>query len=146
MKSGNNKKSLTFRTKLYEAIGFLGRNLRYSDFPSFQSLRYFIQRYLSDATLDLEFRHLWKLYKDLTGHKTPIIIIDSIGIDSRNKSLFAKIHGRYYTIGFIDLRAVSPFLIQMFSSNYRFTVYKNSLKLSLKQFQKNDISVIFFFQ
>ncbi len=87
---------LTFRTKLYEAIGFLGRNLRYSDSPSFQGLQYFIQRYLSDATLDLEFRHLWKLYEDLTGHKTPIIIIDSIGIDSRKKSLFAKIHGRYY--------------------------------------------------
>ena len=69
---------LTFRTKLYEAIGFLGRNLRYSDSPSFQGLQYFIQRYLSDATLYLEFRHLWKLYEDLTGHKTPIIIIDSI--------------------------------------------------------------------
>jgi hypothetical protein len=112
---------LTFRTKLYEAIGFLGRNLRYSDSPSFQGLQYFIQRYLSDATLDLEFRHLWKLYEDLTGHRTPLIIIDSIGIDSRKKSLFAKIHGRYYTIGFIDVRAVSPFLIPMFSSNYRST-------------------------
>jgi hypothetical protein len=112
---------LTFRTKLYDAIGFLGRNLRYSDSPSFQGLQYFIQRYLSDATLDLEFRHLWKLYEDLTGHKTPLIIIDSIGIDSRKKSLFAKVHGRYYTIGFIDVRAVSPFLIPMFSSNYRST-------------------------
>jgi hypothetical protein len=50
----------------------------------------FIQRYLSDATMDLEFRHLWKVYKDLTGHKTPLIIIDSMGIDSRRKSLFAK--------------------------------------------------------
>ncbi len=77
------------------------RNLRYSDSPSFQGIRYFIQRYLSDAALDLEFRHLWKLYEDLTGHKTPLIIIDSIGIDSRKKSLFAKVHGRYYTIGFI---------------------------------------------
>ncbi|HWQ96140.1 MAG TPA: hypothetical protein VN368_02085 [Candidatus Methylomirabilis sp.] len=112
---------LTFRIKLYEAIGFLGRNLRYSDSPSFHGLRYFIQRYLNDAALDLEFRHLWKLYEDLTGHKTPIIIIDSIGIDSRRKSLFAKIHGRYYTIGFIDVRAVSPYLIPMFSSNYRST-------------------------
>ncbi len=111
----------TFRTKLYEAIGFLGRNLRYSDSPSFQGLQYFIQRYLSDAALDLEFRHLWKLYEDLTGHKTPLIIIDSIGIDSRRKSLFAKVHGRYYTIGFIDVRAVSPYLIPMFSSNYRST-------------------------
>lgn len=112
---------LTFRTRFYEAIGFLGRNLRYSDSPSFQGLQYFIQRYLSDAALDLELRHLWKLYKDLTGHKIPLIIIDSIGIDGRRKSLFAKVHGRYYTIGFIDVRAVSPLLIPMFSSNYRST-------------------------
>ncbi len=112
---------LTFRTRLYEAIGFLGRNLRYSDSPSFQGLQYFIQRYLSDATLDLEFKHLWKLYEDLTGHKTPLIIIDSMGIDSRRKSLFAIVHGRYHTIGFADIRAVSPYLIPMFSSNCRST-------------------------
>jgi len=100
---------LTFRIRLYEAIGFLGRNLRYSDTPSFYRLQYFIQRYLSDATLDLELRHLWKVYEDLTGHKTPLIIIDSMGIDSRRKSLFAKI--RYHTIGFADVRAISPYLI-----------------------------------
>jgi len=58
---------LTFRIRLYEAIGFLGRNLRYADTPSFYRLQYFIQRYLSDATLDLELRHLWKVYEDLTG-------------------------------------------------------------------------------
>ncbi len=40
---------LTFRTKLYDAIGFLGRNLRYSDSPSFHGLQYFIQRHMSDA-------------------------------------------------------------------------------------------------
>ena len=110
---------LTFRIRLYEAIGFLGRNLRFSDSPSFYRLQYFIQRYLSDATLDLEFRHLWKVYEDLTGHKTPLIIIDSMGIDSRRKSLFAKIHGRYRTIGFADLRAISLYLIPVFSSNCR---------------------------
>jgi len=110
---------LTFLIRLYEAIGFLGRNLRFSDSPSFYRLQYFIQRYLSDATLDLEFRHIWKVYEDLTGHKTPLIIIDSMGIDSRRKSLFAKIHGRYRTIGFADVRAVSPYLIPVFSSNCR---------------------------
>jgi hypothetical protein len=45
---------LTFLIRLYEAIGFLGRNLRFSDSPSFYRLQYFIQRYLSDATLDLD--------------------------------------------------------------------------------------------
>ena len=76
---------------------------------------------MSDATLDLESRHLWKVYEDLTDHKTPRIIIDSMGIDSRRKSLFAKIHGRYHTIGFADVRAVSPCLIPVFSSNCRST-------------------------
>lgn len=28
-----------------------------------------------------------------------------MGIDSRRKSLFARIHGRYHTIGFADVRA-----------------------------------------
>jgi hypothetical protein len=110
---------LTYRTRLYEAIGFLGRKLRFYDSPSFYRLQYFIHRYLSDATIDLEFRHLWKVYKDLTGHKTPLIIIDSMGIDSRRKSLFAKVHGRYHTIGFADVRAVSLYLIPVFSSNCR---------------------------
>ncbi len=76
---------------------------------------------MSDATLDLEIRHLWKVYEDLTGHKTSLIIIDSMGIDSRRKSLFAKVHGRYHTIGFSDIRAVSLYLIPILSSNYRST-------------------------
>jgi hypothetical protein len=74
---------------------------------------------LSDATLDLEFKHLWKVYEHLSGYKPSLIIIDSMGIDSRRKSLFAKIHGRYRTIGFADVRAVSPYLIPVFSSNCR---------------------------
>lgn len=111
----------TFRIRLYTAIGFLGRNLRYSDSLSFYGLQYFIQHYLSDATLDLEFRHLWKVYESLTYHKTSLIIIDSMGIDSRRKSLFAKVHGHYHTIGFADVRAISSFLIPVFSSNCRST-------------------------
>ncbi len=112
---------LTFRTKLYDAIGFLGRNLRYSDSPSFQGLQYFIQRHLSDATLDLEIKHLCKVYENLTMHEIPLIIIDSMGIDSRREGFFSKIHGRYRTIGFSDVRAVSPYLIPIFSCNCRST-------------------------
>ena len=110
-----------FRERFYQAIGFLGRNFRYNDSPAFHGLQYFIQRYVSDASLDLEFRHLWKTYRDITGLKTSLILIDSMGIDSRRKSLFAKIHGRYRTIGFSDIRAVSSMLIPVFSSNYRST-------------------------
>jgi hypothetical protein len=109
----------TFRTKLYDAIGFLGRNLRYSDSPSFNGLQYFIQRHLNDAALDLEIKHLCKVYESLTMHEIPLIIIDSMGIDSRRKGFFAKIHGRYYTLGFSDVRAVSPYLIPIFSCNCR---------------------------
>ena len=58
---------------------------------------------MSDASLDLEFRHLQKVYKDLTGLKTSLILIDSMSIDSRRKSLFAKIHRCYQTIGFSDI-------------------------------------------
>jgi len=121
----------TFKTRLYQSIGFLGRNLRYSDPPYFSGLQYFIQRYLNDATLDLEFKHLWKFYEDITGHKTPLIIIDSMGIDSRRKSLFARIHGRYHTIGFADVRAISPHLIPVFSSFEKPYI----LKLSKQVFQ-----------
>jgi hypothetical protein len=110
-----------FKERFYQSIGFLGRNLRFDDSPAFHGLQYFIQRYVSDASLDLEFRHLWEVYKDLTGLKTSLILIDSMGIDSRRKSLFAKIHGRYQTIGFSDIRAVSSMLIPVFSSNFRST-------------------------
>ena len=77
------------------------------------------KRYLSDTMLDLEFRHLWKVYEDLTGHKTPLIIVDSMGIYSHGKSLFAKIRGRCRTIGFAGVRAISLYLIPVFSSNCR---------------------------
>ena len=33
--------------------------------------------------------------------------------------LFTKIHGRYRTIGFADVRAISLYLIPVFSSNCR---------------------------
>ncbi|MDL5503309.1 MAG: hypothetical protein QSU88_08835, partial [Candidatus Methanoperedens sp.] len=57
----------------------------------------------------------------LTMHEIPLIIIDSMGIDSRREGFFAKIHGRYRTIGFSDVRAVSPYLIPIFSCNCRST-------------------------
>jgi hypothetical protein len=53
--------------------------------------------------------------------RTSLILIDSMGIESRRKSLFAKIHGRYHTIGFSDIRAISFMLLPVFSSNFRST-------------------------
>ena len=110
-----------FRQRLYQSIGFLGRNLRYSDDPGFQGLKYFIQRYLSDEVLDLETRHLWNVIKDLSGQSVPIVLVDTMGIDARRKSFFARLHGRYRTVGFSDLRAVAHTLVPVYSANCRST-------------------------
>jgi hypothetical protein len=47
-----------FAERLYNSIGFLGRNFRYRDSDDFMNLKYFIQRYISDATLQLELKFL----------------------------------------------------------------------------------------
>jgi hypothetical protein len=44
-----------FAERLYNSIGYLGRNFRYRDSDDFMNLKYFIQRYISDATLRLEY-------------------------------------------------------------------------------------------
>jgi hypothetical protein len=110
-----------YRQRLYQGIGFLGRNLRYSDGLEFPGLKYFIQRYLSDEVLDLETRHLWNVIKDLGGQSVPIVVVDTMGIDSRRKSFFARLHGRYHTVGFSDLRAVAHTLVPVYSINCRST-------------------------
>jgi len=110
-----------YRTHLYQSIGFLGRNLRYSDSPDFRGLEYFIHRYLSDQTLDIEMKHLWRVVKQLSGHSVNLILVDTMGINSRRKSFFAKLHGRYRTIGFSDLRAVASSLVPVYSTNCRST-------------------------
>ena len=110
-----------YRARLYQSIGFLGRNLRYSDSPDFRGLEYFIHRYLSDQILDLEMKHLWQIVKRLSGHSVNLILVDTMGINSRRKSFFAKLHGRYRTIGFSDLRAVASSLVPVYSTNCRST-------------------------
>jgi hypothetical protein len=47
-----------FAERLYKAIGFLGRNLRYRDSEQFWNLQYFIQRYVTEETLRLELRFI----------------------------------------------------------------------------------------
>jgi hypothetical protein len=42
-----------FADRLYDAIGFLGRNLRYRDSEKFWNLRYFVERYVTEAALRL---------------------------------------------------------------------------------------------
>ena len=104
-----------YRNRLYEVIGFLGRNMRYSDSEAFQGMEYFVLRHLSDEVLDLEMAHQWEAIRALSGRDVNLVIIDTMGIDSRRKSFFATHHGRYHTVGLSDLRAVADTLIPVFS-------------------------------
>lgn len=96
-----------FAKRLYDSIGFLGRNFRYRDSEEFYGLKYFIQRYISDSTLKLELRFIHRCIEQLSNKKIECVVIDTMGIDARIKSILSDYHGRYHTIGFADLRAVS---------------------------------------
>jgi len=110
-----------FAERLYEAIGFLGRNLRYRDSEKFWNLRYFIQRYVTEAALRMEFKFMHRCMERLSGNKVEAVILDTIGIEGRKKSILATYHGRYHTIGMADLRAVSVDMIPVFSCGCRST-------------------------
>jgi len=104
-----------YRTNFYEAVGLMGRNFRVRDSPRFGSLMYFVQRYLNDEALDLELRLQHEVLQALTGQPVEGIIIDTMGIEGRRRGPFATYHGRYGTIGFADLRAISPWMVPVFS-------------------------------
>jgi len=110
-----------FAKRLYDSIGFLGRNFRYRDSEEFFSLKYFIQRYISDATLKLELRFIHQCIEQLSNKKIECIVIDTMGIDARIKSILSDYHGRYHTIGFADLRAVSIDMTPIYSGVCRST-------------------------
>jgi hypothetical protein len=110
-----------FAQRLYDSIGFLGRNFRYRDSDDFYSLKYFIQRYLSDATLKLELGFIHRCIEQLSNKKIACVVIDTMGIDARIKSILSDYHGRYHTIGFADLRAVSIDMTPIYSGVCRST-------------------------
>ncbi len=110
-----------FAQHLYDSIGFLGRNFRYHDSESFLSLEYFIHRYISDAALRLEFKFIHRCIEQITNKKIEGVVIDTMGIDARIKSILATYHGRYHTVGFADLRAVSIDMTPVYSGVCRST-------------------------
>ena len=57
----------------------------------------------------------------LTGNIVRGVIIDTMGIDGRKKSILASFHGRYHTIGVADLRAVSTDMSPLYSGGFRST-------------------------
>jgi len=110
-----------FAERLYDSIGFLGRNFRYRDSEEFFGLKYFIQRYISDATLRLELKFIHQCFEQITNRKIECVVIDTIGVDARIKSILSTYHGRYHTIGFADLRAVSIDMTPVYSGVCRST-------------------------
>jgi hypothetical protein len=110
-----------FAERLYNSIGFLGRNFRYRDSDNFMNLKYFIQRYISDATLRLELKFFHRCIEQITNRRIEGVVIDTMGIDARIKSILSTYHGRYHTIGFSDLRAVAIDMTPIFSGVCRST-------------------------
>jgi len=110
-----------FAERLYEAIGFLGGNFRYRDSERFWNIRYFIQRYLTEQCLRLELKFIHRCMEKLTGNIVEGVVIDTMGIDGRKKSILASFHGRYHTIGVADLRAVSTDMSPLYSGGFRST-------------------------
>ena len=96
----------TFSKLFYEALGFMGRNFRFRDDEKFLPLEYFINRYISEQSLDLEHYFLHNTLLKLTNTNNSLIIIDTKGEMSRKKSIITTIHGRYRTVGYTDLRAI----------------------------------------
>jgi len=97
-----------FADRLYEVIGFLGRNFRYRDLETSVNLKYFIQRYVTEEQLILELKFIYQCMVSLTGKDALMVVIDTMGINSRKTSILSDYHGRYATIGFADMRSVTP--------------------------------------
>ncbi len=110
-----------FAQRLYDSIGFLGRNFRYRDSENFLNLQYFLQRYVSDASLRLELKFIHRCIEHITNTKIEGVVIDTMGIEALIKSILSAYHGRYHTVGFSDLRAVSINMIPVYSGVCRST-------------------------
>ena len=106
----------TFSKLFYEALGFMGRNFRFRDDERFLPLKYFISRYISEQSLDLEHYFLHNTLLKLTDTNNSLVIIDTKGEMSRKKSILTTIHGRYRTVGYTDLRAIFDSLFPAYSS------------------------------
>jgi hypothetical protein len=69
--------------------------MRYRDDEEFWNLRYFIQRYISEATLMLEMRFIHRCFTAISGNEVEAVVIDTMGLDNRKKNILETYHGRY---------------------------------------------------
>lgn len=99
----------------------MGRNFRFRDSERFWNLRYFVQRYITEATLKLELKFIQHSIEAITVKRVEAIITDTMGIEGRKKSILVTYHGRCHIIGQADLRAVSTDMLPLRSSGCRST-------------------------
>jgi hypothetical protein len=108
-------KESAFTERLLLAIGFLGRNCRVRDDPSFVSLRYFVRRYVTPATLDTELRFYHDILAEVVAHREEALLVDTLGVEGRRTHALSTYHPRYHTRGFADLRGVGSDLVPAYS-------------------------------
>ena len=66
-------------------------------------------------------RFIHRCMEQLSNKKIECVVIDTMGIDARIKSILSDYHGRYHTIGFADMRAVSIDMTPIYSGVCRST-------------------------
>ncbi len=104
-----------FTERLLRAIGYLGRNCRVRDDPTFTSLKHFLRRYVTPETLETELRFYHDTLAELTGRREEALLVDTIGVEGRRTHALATYHPRYHTRGFADLRGVGGDLVPAYS-------------------------------
>ena len=104
-----------FTQRLLQSIGFLGRNLRVRDDPSFVSLKHFLRRYTTPATLERELRFCHDTLATMTGRRAQALLVDTVGREARSTHPWSDWHGRYLIQGFADLRGIGELRLPIYS-------------------------------
>ena len=104
-----------FADKLVLALGTLGRNCRVRDDKAVRSLDTFLQKYVTEATLDLLLRDCHRTLFQLTTLPERVLLTDTMGVDGRRTHVRATFHPRYGTLGFADMRGVGVRLVPLYS-------------------------------
>ena len=104
-----------FTERLLAAIGFLGRNLRVRDDPAYASLKHFLRRYVTPATLEQELRFCHDTLAEMVGRRARAILVDTVGREARSTHPLSEWHGRYLMQGFSDLRGIGELRLPVYS-------------------------------
>jgi len=96
-----------FKQNISDGLSFFGLNLKYHNEADFMINKYFHEKYINDQALDLEHKHLFNTIRSIIPtFNDQIIIIDTKSAASRKTSHDTRLHGRYKTVGYTDLRGM----------------------------------------